>query len=64
MIGEALIDVVAEPEGREQRTRGGGPFNAAIGLARRQTDGAPREWRDGSDGDLLFGALDDASARA
>ena len=36
VIGEALIDVVAEPGRSAQRTPGGGPFNVAVGFARLQ----------------------------
>lgn len=34
VIGEALIDLVAEPDGRFVAHSGGSPFNVAVGLAR------------------------------
>lgn len=64
VVGEALIDVVAEPDGGERRTPGGGPFNVAIGLARLQIPTSLlASLGTDADGDRLVGALDDAGAK-
>lgn len=63
VVGEALIDVVVEPDGGERRTPGGGPFNVAIGLARLQIPTALlASIGADADGDHLLGALGDAGA--
>ncbi len=63
VIGEALVDVVAEPGKPERRTPGGSPFNVAIGLARLRVPTALLAHVGvDADGDLLLGALEDAGA--
>lgn len=63
VIGEALIDVVADADGAERRLPGGGPFNVARGLARL---GIPTALLahvgTDADGDLLLEALAEAGA--
>ncbi|MGO3661894.1 PfkB family carbohydrate kinase, partial [Microbacterium gubbeenense] len=54
VIGEALIDEVALPDGSVSRTPGGSPFNVAIGLSRLGVNtGLLAHMGDDDDGSVL-----------
>lgn len=54
VVGEALIDVVREPDGSQREHPGGSPMNVAIGLARLGHECALSTWLgDDSDGRMI-----------
>ena len=64
VAGEALVDLVPDPDGRLRALPGGSPFNVAVGLGRLGVDTALLgALSDDAFGALLAGRLDEAGVR-
>lgn len=64
VAGEALVDLVPDPDGRLRALPGGSPFNVAVGLGRLGVDTALLgTLSDDAFGALLAGRLDEAGVR-
>jgi fructokinase len=64
VVGEALVDVVARPDGTSERHPGGSPANVAVGLGRLGHDVALlTAFGDDADGRLLRSHLEDSRVR-